>query len=68
MSIPSDFELLIESCNQAATFPRNLVHKLIPQYQLDVYFAHLDDQSSRLFCEDGKAAVDIWEYDDNIKG
>jgi len=68
MSIPSDLELLIASCNQSAIFPSNLVHKLIPRYYLDAYFARLDEQSSRLFCEDGKAAVDIWEYDDNVKG
>jgi hypothetical protein len=68
MSVPSDIELLIESCKQAAIFPRNLIDKLVPQHHLDAYFARLDNQSSRIFCEDGKAAVDIWEYDDNVKG
>jgi hypothetical protein len=68
MSIQSDTELLIESCKQASIFPRNLVRKFTPQHHLIAYFARLDEQAPRLFCEDGKAAVDIWEYDDNVKG
>jgi hypothetical protein len=68
MSTSPDTELLIGSCNQAPTFPRNLVQKLIPQHHLSAYFARLEEQAPRLFCEDGKAALDIWEYDDSVKG
>lgn len=68
MSVQSDTEQLIESCKQAWKFPQNLVHKFTPQHHLDAYFARLDEQAPRLFCEDGKAALNIWEYDDNVKG
>ena len=68
MSVQSDTEQLIESCKQAWKFPQNLVQKFTPQHHLDAYYARLDEQAPRLFCEDGKAALNIWEYDDNVKG
>jgi hypothetical protein len=68
MSVQSDTEKLIESCKQAWKFPQNLVQKITPQHHLDAYYARLDEQAPRLFCEDGKAALNIWEYDDNVKG
>jgi hypothetical protein len=58
---------LRESCKQASNFPRDLVHKSTPHHHLDAYFARLEEQAPRLFCKDGNAALNIWEYDDNIK-
>jgi hypothetical protein len=68
MSIPSDTDLLIESCKKASIFPKNIVHQFTPLHHLEGYFNRLDEQAPRLFCEDGQAALDIWEYDDNVKG
>jgi hypothetical protein len=68
MSIPSDTELLIESCKKAPFFPKNIVLQSTPLHHLESYFIRLEQHARRLFCEDGKAALDIWEYDDNVKG
>ncbi|CZR62157.1 uncharacterized protein PAC_12054 [Phialocephala subalpina] len=71
MSIPSDTELLRKSCLEAFDFPKNVVRTSTPQHHLNTYrvrlAAEIDtfNNSDRLFCEDGKAALDIWEYDDN---
>jgi hypothetical protein len=68
MSIPSSTELLIESCKKASTFPINIVRQSTPFHHLESYFTRLGHQAPRLFCEDGEAALDMWEYDDNVKG
>lgn len=68
MSDLSDTELLANSCLDASNFPRNIIRHYTPQHHLDAYFSRLDRQAPDLFCEDGKAALDIWEYDDVVKG
>jgi hypothetical protein len=68
MSIPSDTQLLIESCKRASIFPINIVRQFTPPHQLEAYYTQLDQQAPRLFCVDGEAALDIWEYEDNVKG
>jgi hypothetical protein len=70
----SDSEQLRRSCLNAFDFPNNIVRTSTPQHYLDAYRLRLAEQidsynkADRLFCEDGKAALDIWEYDDNVKG
>jgi len=68
MSTPSDSKLLEISCLQCATFPKNIACSGTPQYHLERYLSRLDEHSSRLFREDGDASVDVWEYDDHVKG
>jgi hypothetical protein len=68
MSAPSDSKLLETSCLQSATFPKNIPCSGIPQYHLERYLTRLDEHSSRLFREDGDGSVDVWEYDDFVKG
>jgi hypothetical protein len=64
----SDADLFTKSCLQASFFPKNIVRHSIPQHHLDDYVSRLDRESSRLFCDDGRAALDILEYDDEVKG
>jgi hypothetical protein len=67
MEPQSDSQLLQRSCLDAAQFPNNIVRQDTPKHHLDVYYKRLNDQSERLFCEDGKAAVDILEYSEILK-
>jgi hypothetical protein len=62
MSAPTDSDLLARSCREAAAYPRNIVRSLIPSYHLDDYYARLGEQSDRLFSEEAKTAVDVWEF------
>jgi hypothetical protein len=68
MSIPSDTELLAGSCLAASSFPKNIVRHATPLHHLEGYFERLRENAKRIFCEDGKAGLDILEYDDIVKG
>jgi len=68
MSVPSDAELFTNSCWQYASFPKNIIKHTTPQHHLDRYGERLDEHEHRIFCEDGQASVDIWEFDDNVQG
>ena len=68
MSNHSDIALLIDSCKQSSLYPKNIIRQFTPRHHLRAYYTRLDQQAPRICCEDGKAALDIWEYDDNFKG
>jgi hypothetical protein len=66
--VMSDADLFTKSCLEASLFPKNIVRHSTPQHHLDAYVSRLDRESSRLFCDDGRATLDILEYDDEVKG
>jgi hypothetical protein len=64
----SDKQLFARSSKDAATFPRNTVRSTTSPHQLGGFSRRLDEHDRRLFCPDGKASLDLWEYDDNVEG
>ena len=64
----SDKQLFSRSCLDAATFPRNAVRSTTSPHQLNGFSRRLDEHDKRLFCPDGRASLDLWQYDDNDKG
>jgi hypothetical protein len=64
----SDLKLLLRSCNEAATFPKNTIRSNTSRHHLEGYFLKLNEHDERLFCEDGEAGLNLFEYDDKTKG
>lgn len=58
----------IQSCNTAAEYPKNIICHNSYEYLLIAYTEHLDEQESRLFCDESKAVVHIRHYDEAKKG
>jgi hypothetical protein len=58
----------IQSCANAAEYPKNIVCHNSYDYLLIAYTEHLDEQESRLFCDESKAVVYIRQYDEAKKG
>lgn len=56
-------ELFLGSCRNAADYPKNLVYHNPYEHSLVSYWERLDEQKSRLFFDETKAAVDFWDYD-----
>jgi hypothetical protein len=59
---------LMQSCNNAAEYPKNIVHHNVYEHVLDAYAEQLNEQQNRLFCEDSKAALYLQDYDDRVQG
>ncbi|KAG4430226.1 hypothetical protein IFR05_014297, partial [Cadophora sp. M221] len=59
--------LFAKSCSEAASYPKNLVQSPFSRSHLERYGNRLHEQSGRLFCEEGRAAVNLWDYDENIE-
>lgn len=58
-----------KSCFEAAKFPSNLIDPGTYNYSLQEYVGKLDEHQNRLFCDDeSKAAVDVWELEDQGTG
>ncbi|KAL2073992.1 hypothetical protein VTL71DRAFT_7770 [Oculimacula yallundae] len=68
MSVPSDDELFHMATTKAATFPVNTIRPTVSQHQLESYRKRLGSHAERLFCDDGDASIDLWEYNDRVKG
>lgn len=68
MSGLTDSELLDASCAQVSQFPNNILHQTTPQHHVDSYGKRLDEREPFMLSEDGSAALDILEYDDQLKG
>jgi len=64
----SDYQLFSKSCSAAASFPQNIVRPFVSQHHLDAFFRRLNEHEKRLFCRDGDAAVDLWEYSSSSRG
>lgn len=52
---------LQDACNDADIYPRTLIHSWAYGHELDYYRKTLDRLEDRLFCQEGQAAVDVWE-------
>jgi hypothetical protein len=57
-----------QSCADAAEYPKNLVCHKSYDYLLTAYAEQLDEQESRLFCDDSKASVYIRQHNEVRKG
>lgn len=53
----------VNSCNAAATYPKNLISPGEYQHSLQNYVDQLDDRERQLFDVDDKAALDFWDLD-----
>jgi len=62
----SDEELLKTACENAGSFPANSIRSITSEQHLEGYRKRLHDHAGRLFWEDGKASLDIWEYNDTF--
>ena len=61
----------IQSCNAAATYPKNLISLSEYrgyQHSLQTYVDHLDSRESGLFGSEDKAALDFWDLNDGVTG
>jgi hypothetical protein len=58
----------VNSCNAAATYPKNLISPDEYQHSLQNYVDQLDERESQLFDADDKATLDFWDLDDEAAG
>lgn len=54
----------VNSCNAAATYPKNLISPGEYQHSLQSYRDQLDEREKQLFDVESKATLDFWELDD----
>jgi hypothetical protein len=66
--MPDDDVRFMQSCTNTAGYPKNIVCHNSYDHVLTAYTEQLDEQESRLFCDELKAAVYIWHYDEAKKG
>jgi hypothetical protein len=64
----SDNELFKTACERADSFPINSIRSITSKQHLDGYRERLKGHADRLFCGDGNASLDIWEYNDIVAG
>lgn len=56
-------EQLATSCDDAKSYPQNLIHPNTYEYNLNAYHQRLDEREDSLFQNDAEAALDFWEFD-----
>ena len=56
-------EQLAISCDEAKSYPQNLIHPNIYEYHLTAYYQRLNEREDSLFQNDAEAALDFWEFD-----
>ena len=61
-------EHFLKSCEQAASFPKNLIHQDTYQHNLDAFVERLDDRQLDLFSEEDGGNLDLMEYDVQTRG
>ena len=59
----SAMEQLATSCDEANSYPQNLIQPNIYNYNLTVYYQRLNEREDSLFQSDAEAALDFWEFD-----
>lgn len=64
----ADQDLFVESCKAAELFPENVVRHNTYTHNLKAYRTLLNGRAGVLFCAEGKARLDIWEYYDALPG
>lgn len=62
------YEPFVQSCNDSANFPNNLIFPELHGYDLQSYFKRFQEHGPRLFCGEETAAVDIWDLGDGERG
>ena len=70
MSDAQDKEWFLESCREAALFPKNIVYHDTYQHNLNAYVRHLDQRErggGELFCNDVNSVLDLWEYNEKLE-
>jgi len=65
MSDKAEFK---RSCDEAVEFPKNLVYHNTFDHNLQRYSERLDEHELRLFFDEKKANLDIWDFDDESQG
>ena len=55
-------EQLLESCDEAASFPQNLIHHDTYEHNLRVYVERLDKQEPDLFHKKENARLDLVDF------
>ena len=61
-------EQLAISCDEAKSYPKNLIHPNTYEYHLTAYCERLNEREVRLFQNGAEAALDVWEFDAQGKG
>lgn len=61
-------EQLIASCDDAPAYPKNLVQATTYAHKLDAYIERLDERQQALFCDESKACLDVWEWEEHTMG
>ena len=61
-------EQLAISCDEAKSYPKNLVHANTYEYHLTAYYERLNEREDSLFQNGAEAALDFWEFDAQGKG
>lgn len=56
-------EQLAISCDEAKTYPLNLIHPNTYEYSLIAYYERLNEREDSLFQNNAEAALDFWEFD-----
>jgi hypothetical protein len=56
-------EQLLLSCDQAANFPRNIIHCDAYKHTLSDYVKRLDEKQLDLFSDEDNASLNLMEYD-----
>ena len=64
----TDLDLFVESSKAANRYPENVVRHNTYTHNLEAYRATLKERAGVLFCMEGKAHLDLWEYDDALPG
>ena len=56
------------SWDNAADFPKNLIHSNTYEFVTNAYFEQLNEREHNLFHAEDKAALHFWEFADTGKG
>lgn len=56
-------EQLATSCDDAHSYPQNLIQPNMYEYDLTAYYQRLNEREDSLFQNDAEAALDFWELD-----
>lgn len=62
------YEPFVRSCQDSAEYPQNLISPEMHVYDVKSYYKRFKEHEGRLFCEQQKAAVGIWDLGDGGKG
>jgi hypothetical protein len=61
-------EHFLKSCEQASSFPKNLIRQDTYQHNLEAYVERLDKTQPYLFSNEDNGSLDLMEYDVQTQG